>query len=103
VNLIESCEAQSNQRTELARSPGQGRYWRYHCDQFLQILPPTGGKTVDVGCGEGRETSIPDDSSADEESRQWQRLPLFLHVHAQARHGSLARAVRVRAKLPGSC
>jgi len=29
-------------------------YWGWHRDAFLAVLPPPGGLTVDVGCGEGR-------------------------------------------------
>jgi SAM-dependent methyltransferase len=37
-----------------ARKPGHDSYWRFHRDQFLQIVPPTSGRTLDLGCGEGR-------------------------------------------------
>ncbi|HEX2050793.1 MAG TPA: class I SAM-dependent methyltransferase [Actinomycetota bacterium] len=29
-------------------------YWAFHRDQFLELLPPPGRLTVDVGAGEGR-------------------------------------------------
>jgi SAM-dependent methyltransferase len=29
-------------------------YWQYHRDQFLDLLPPPGRRTLDIGCGEGR-------------------------------------------------
>jgi len=29
-------------------------YWHYNLPRFLEILPPAGELTVDVGCGEGR-------------------------------------------------
>ena len=29
-------------------------YWRFHRDQFLEIVPAPGRLTLDVGCGEGR-------------------------------------------------
>ncbi len=29
-------------------------YWRFHRDQFLEIVPPAGRLTLDIGCGEGR-------------------------------------------------
>jgi len=29
-------------------------YWRFHRDQFLEILPAPGRLTLDIGCGEGR-------------------------------------------------
>ena len=29
-------------------------YWRYHRDVFLELVPPPSGRTLDLGCGEGR-------------------------------------------------
>jgi SAM-dependent methyltransferase len=37
-----------------ARTPGHDSYWRFHRDQFLELLPSPGKLTVDIGCGEGR-------------------------------------------------
>ncbi len=37
-----------------ARKPGHDSYDRFHHDQFLQILPEPGRRTLDLGCGEGR-------------------------------------------------
>jgi SAM-dependent methyltransferase len=37
-----------------ARAPGHDSYWRFHRDLFLEIVPPPCGRTLDVGCGEGR-------------------------------------------------
>jgi SAM-dependent methyltransferase len=56
VTLADSWENHSRQWIEWARSPGHDSYWRYHRDQFLQLLPPPGRQTVDIGCGEGRLT-----------------------------------------------
>jgi SAM-dependent methyltransferase len=36
------------------RAPGHDSYWQYHRDQFLDLLPPAGRRTLDIGCGEGR-------------------------------------------------
>ena len=36
------------------RAPDHDSYWRYHRDQFLELLPPPGKLTFDIGCGEGR-------------------------------------------------
>jgi ubiquinone/menaquinone biosynthesis C-methylase UbiE len=36
------------------RAPGHDSYWQYHRDQFLELLPPPGRLTLDIGCGEGR-------------------------------------------------
>ncbi|HKD93509.1 MAG TPA: class I SAM-dependent methyltransferase [Gaiellaceae bacterium] len=37
-----------------AREPGHDSYWRFHRDLFLEVVPPPSGRTLDVGCGEGR-------------------------------------------------
>ncbi len=37
-----------------ARAPGHDSYWRFHRDLFLEVVPPPSGRTLDVGCGEGR-------------------------------------------------
>ena len=37
-----------------ARKPGHDSYWQYHRDQFLELVPPPGRRTLDLGCGEGR-------------------------------------------------
>jgi SAM-dependent methyltransferase len=37
-----------------ARTPGHDSYWRFHRDLFLELVPPPAGRTLDVGCGEGR-------------------------------------------------
>lgn len=37
-----------------ARAPGHDSYWRFHRDLFLEIVPEPSGRTLDVGCGEGR-------------------------------------------------
>lgn len=37
-----------------AREPGHDSYWRFHRDLFLELVPAPSGRTLDVGCGEGR-------------------------------------------------
>ena len=54
MDLRERWEAQAAQWIAWARTPGHDSYWRFHRDQFLQLVPPPGRRTVDVGCGEGR-------------------------------------------------
>jgi SAM-dependent methyltransferase len=39
---------------EWARAPGHDSYWRFHRDLFLELVPPPSGRTLDLGCGEGR-------------------------------------------------
>jgi SAM-dependent methyltransferase len=47
-------DAQAEAWVRWAREPGHDTYWRFHRDRFLELLPPPGRLTVDVGCGEGR-------------------------------------------------
>jgi len=56
MNLRAKWEAHASQWIKWARAPGHDSYWRFHRDQFLQLLPAPGRRTVDVGCGEGRLT-----------------------------------------------
>jgi SAM-dependent methyltransferase len=37
-----------------ARKPAFDSYWQFHRDQFLELLPGPGRRTLDLGCGEGR-------------------------------------------------
>lgn len=37
-----------------ARKPGHDTYRRFHRDRFLELVPPPGQLTLDLGCGEGR-------------------------------------------------
>lgn len=41
-------------RIRWAREPGHDSYWRFHRDQFLELLPPSPASVLDLGCGEGR-------------------------------------------------
>lgn len=36
------------------RKPGHDSYWQFHRDIFLELVPPPGRRTLDLGCGEGR-------------------------------------------------
>jgi len=56
MSLRDRWEAHASQWIEWARAPGHDCYWRYHRDQFLQIVPSPGRRTIDIGCGEGRLT-----------------------------------------------
>ncbi len=56
MKLADQWEAQSRQWIDWARQPGHDSYSQYHRDQFLELLPPPGRCTVDIGCGEGRLT-----------------------------------------------
>ena len=37
-----------------ARAPDHDSYWHFHRDVFLELVPPPGTRTLDLGCGEGR-------------------------------------------------
>lgn len=54
MSLSEHWERHAADWTRWAREPGHDSYWRFHRDHFLELLPPPGRLTLDVGCGEGR-------------------------------------------------
>jgi len=56
MDLRDCWESQAAQWIGWARAPDHDSYWRFHRDQFLQLLPPPRQCTVDIGCGEGRLT-----------------------------------------------
>jgi SAM-dependent methyltransferase len=56
VNLRDAWEDNAADWIRWAREPGHDSYWRFHRDPFLQLVPPPGKLTLDVGCGEGRVT-----------------------------------------------
>ncbi len=56
MDLHERWEAHATEWIAWARADGHDSYWRFHRDQFLQIVPAPGCRTVDIGCGEGRLT-----------------------------------------------
>ena len=54
-SLREIWEEQAQEWSELVRSDGDVPYG-WNAPAFLELLPPPGRLTVDVGCGEGRFT-----------------------------------------------
>jgi ubiquinone/menaquinone biosynthesis C-methylase UbiE len=52
--LREAWEENADDWARWARTPGHDTYWKFHRDRFLELVPPPGRLTLDVGCGEGR-------------------------------------------------
>lgn len=54
-SLRDAWEAQAYNWAAWARTPGHDYFfWRLNLPHFLEMLPPPGRLTVDIGCGEGR-------------------------------------------------
>src|SRR5260370_8977709 len=49
----EHWEHESSNWATWARRPDFDAYWKYSA-KFFELLPPPGGRTLEVGCGEGR-------------------------------------------------
>ena len=56
MTLRDAWEEQAEKWTVWARHAGHDSYHRFHRDAFLELVPPPGRRTLDVGCGEGRLT-----------------------------------------------
>jgi SAM-dependent methyltransferase len=54
VSLSDAWEREATDWIRWARAPGHDSYWRFHRDQFFELVPPPGRLTLDLGCGEGR-------------------------------------------------
>ncbi len=54
IDLAAAWDANAPAFVSWAREPGHDSYWRFHRDQFLELVPPPGRLTLDIGCGEGR-------------------------------------------------
>jgi len=54
VSLQQAWAGQAEDWSRWARAAGHDSYWLFHRDRFLELLPPPGRLTLDLGCGEGR-------------------------------------------------
>jgi SAM-dependent methyltransferase len=54
-SLRDAWELHAEEWAAWARTPNHDHFfWRYNLPRFLEIVPPAGELTLDVGCGEGR-------------------------------------------------
>lgn len=54
MTLRQAWDENAEKWINWARKPGHDSYWRFHGRRFLELVPPPGRLTLDVGCGEGR-------------------------------------------------
>lgn len=54
ADLCSAWEENASAAVAWVREPGHDSYWRFHRDLFLELVPPPGRRTLDLGCGEGR-------------------------------------------------
>jgi SAM-dependent methyltransferase len=54
ADLRSAWEESASDFVAWARTPGHDSYWNFHRDLFLELVPPPGKRTLDLGCGEGR-------------------------------------------------
>jgi SAM-dependent methyltransferase len=54
VDLAAAWDAHAADWIAWAREPRLDSYWRFNRDAFLELVPPAGRRTLDLGCGEGR-------------------------------------------------
>jgi SAM-dependent methyltransferase len=54
ADLTAAWEEHSQAFVAWARTQDHDSYWHFHRDLFLELVPPPGRRTLDLGCGEGR-------------------------------------------------
>jgi SAM-dependent methyltransferase len=52
--MSKNWEDEAENWVRWARTPGHDAYWSYAANFFDEVLPHSEGKTLEVGCGEGR-------------------------------------------------
>ena len=59
MTLRDAWDAQADDWATFARTPGHDRaHERLNFPSFLDLLPPPRGRTLDIGCGEGRVGAV---------------------------------------------
>jgi SAM-dependent methyltransferase len=59
ASITDAWEEQAEGWIRWARTPGVDDYYEhYNLPSFLELLPPPGRRTVDLGCGEGRVSRV---------------------------------------------
>jgi SAM-dependent methyltransferase len=54
ADLAAAWERNAGDFVVWARADMHDSYWRFNRDLFLELVPPPGRRTLDLGCGEGR-------------------------------------------------
>ena len=54
ASLRDAWDSQADNWIAWAQTPMHDTYWRFHGEQFLDLIPPARQLTVDIGAGEGR-------------------------------------------------
>jgi len=54
TDLRAAWEDNASEFIAWARKPDHDSYWQFHRDEFLELVPAPGRRTLDLGCGEGR-------------------------------------------------
>jgi SAM-dependent methyltransferase len=58
LTLRDAWDEQADDWAAFARTPGHDHGHELNFPPFLELLPPPGGRTLDIGCGEGRVGAV---------------------------------------------